>query len=229
VITLQRDLWWDMGGGGGEWFVRGRFYSAQGNITLERNYLTPLRGNPAPHRRRELRVDVSQIFARLPGAPSTVDGRVELRLNAAGNPLNGYTWYDGNLIIMAVRSFWRDRPRLWINQCLIHELGHTFTMTSHTDRARNRGLDRVPTSYTGRGHQGQHCHENAPAIAAGARYTAAHTANATCNMFGAAGPNTYQNKLEYCNACERAARLVDLGSGWTGVYDAPNLIWHPFY
>jgi hypothetical protein len=216
IVQLTRPLWYNMGGPGAEWFVRGRFYSSLGNVTITRD----MRLTPYPlgsDRRDQIQLNVGSIFNELDRINGRhigngVSGRLEVRVRVPYFSY-GYTYCE-NIIYMATEMGWgRVIPDDALINTLRHEFGHTIRLTPDTDVAWNRGLNRVPTSYTGRRHSGEHCCYNIPDPQPSA-YTYTHTQQARCNMYGAGDDTTTRNTMVYCPECKRSARLLDLSPGW---------------
>ncbi|HXI56143.1 MAG TPA: hypothetical protein VNO55_08795 [Polyangia bacterium] len=122
----------------------------------------------------------------------------------------GYSEPNVNIITVATSAWWRpydDAKRL---QILNHEMGHKIGMVADGSPKK---LDKPAFQYTGQGHQGPHCQNNA-------------TYNATlpepwqgtplCVMFGATScfdPVTGTHKpapSKFCPICDKLVKRLDL-------------------
>jgi hypothetical protein len=221
-------LWWDMGGPGGEWFVRGTFvpdgrpYSD--GITVTEEMLQPLEGPAdAPNRRSRIRLTTGPIFEALDGgtegsAGPTARGTVALRLRVARNWTNGFAVRGSNFICMSTRSYWKRRGRSEFLKTMLHELGHSFRQVPTDDRDQARGLDPGDHWYVRRGHTGPHCNFSVTAALVDGEYVGVHDRQARCTMYGSGGPRTAGNMLNFCDSCRATLRKIDLHPGWSTVY-----------
>ena len=96
---------------------------------------------------------------------------------------------------------------------MIHELGHKIglvpggTAWRSYDRSK---LDKAPRFYeTSQGHVGNHCHAGIAAKPVPQKYTSHDAAASICVMYGQTNDHS-----AFCPDCAKAARKVDLSSGW---------------
>lgn len=216
-------LWRNMGPGQ-TWFISGRFTpnnDVWGDpIDIEQSSITTVAsgGNPNDHRQINVNVDRSVFrvletrFSRAE-VPDRAPGTLSLRLNVVDTFLNGYalTHPDSrvNIIVIATRVEWQDRPGEGMIQTIAHELGHKIGMVADGDPVTNVicDLDRVGTWYNQHNHMGPHCSQGiATPLPADIRGQPG-----ICVMYGESGPNRLNS---FCADCSEAVKKVDISRGF---------------
>ncbi|MGQ9424390.1 hypothetical protein ACXYTJ_00400 [Gilvimarinus sp. F26214L] len=143
--------------------------------------------------------------------------KIGLKVNIVNGWTNGFSWSPGgnDLITCARRTRWRDMPAETREYTWNHEVGHRFGMVAFGHRTKVPGSNKLPdgppTLYgenrgvNDYGHQGPHC-------GAGATYSPASGWSGApgCVMFGANGTGEKHAPKEYCGACAKVVRKVDL-------------------
>ncbi|HET6149104.1 MAG TPA: hypothetical protein VFH68_16320 [Polyangia bacterium] len=125
----------------------------------------------------------------------------------------GYSEPDVNIITVATSGWWRpftDTKRL---QILNHEMGHKIGMVAD---GTGKALDKPAHQYTGQGHQGPHCQNNANYVVGRANEW---QGTPLCVMFGATScfdPGTGAHKpapSNFCPVCDKLVKKLDLFAG----------------
>lgn len=159
---------------------------------------------------------VTVNFAGMPAGPGTVEMRVKtVCVNGRGVSIPG-----NNLTLVASQDAITGAPvsQAEMLAVMTHELGHKIGMVQGgpIDPGLDAGfgsvrppsargyLDRQPSYYWARGHQGGHCHTGAallPSYGVGGIHP-------TCTMFG----DTRSNSPRFCDECRKTIRKLDLRS-----------------
>jgi len=225
TIDVGDDLWYDIGGENDAWFLSGRFWPRGGgsSVDITQDMLTTVPGSPIANKRSQLRLDVNPLFAELDSRQggsvgATATGDISLEVYCASGWSNGYAYSSRNYVVLATRAEWEDLNARHVVMVLTHEFGHTMGMTPTDNRGECHGLDPVPTQYTERGHNGNHCcHGVTSSLPTSGRYAMAHMREADCTMFGASCRQTYGNKAHFCDGCADAVKKMDMHLGWHAV------------
>jgi hypothetical protein len=141
----------------------------------------------------------TKVKVKVDGLPAGT-GTLKLRVNCVSWMAGGLS-FPGNIICICTRSWWRGTNTASQNQIMIHELGHQVKMAAD---GSGTSVDMVPKHYTGKGHQGPHCHYDLPVLAS---YD--NVMGSACVMFGATNGIT-----TFCIHCSPSVSKQDLSSGF---------------
>lgn len=172
--------------------------------------------------------------------------RLQVKVRTAAGWTNGFAMGSKNVIVVADKVVWEQRPAAGKAQTLNHEFGHKVGMTAQGGQVAFGGgatpndPDAPATLYgnihTGptdnsHGHQGNHCQDgvtwtNSAFNAVTNKWEGswslnAGAAQANCVMFGSNGFWTAAGALvnrnsRYCSTCEPIVRKLDLGASMPG-------------
>ncbi len=111
-----------------------------------------------------------------------------------------------NLIFMSTLFFWKKISPKEFLHALLHEIGHMMGLVPDG----TGDLERSPTFYENRGHNGPHCHSGLPLKE---KFDTENDPKLSkCLMFGAG--LVERPALNFCEYCLKALRKIDLSKGW---------------
>lgn len=177
-------------------------------ITIPRSDIVHVPEDPSvPDRSKAVRVRVSGL------TQAVTSGTILLSVYVVDRFRGGLAFPDSNLICVCTRAWWKNYSTQSQNEVMIHELGHKIglvpggTAWRSYDRSK---LDKAPHFYeTSQGHVGNHCHAGIAAKPVPQKYTSHDAAASICVMYGQTNDHS-----AFCPDCAKAARKVDLSSGW---------------
>lgn len=126
--------------------------------------------------------------------------RVRWNVGIADGFTNGVSYNTTNLVAVATRVEWEDRPVDRMSQTIVHEVGHKIGMVPKGGAGE---LDAHAQQYTQRTHQGSHC-------AQGANWDGTRwSGSPICVMFGSSWDS---RKGQFCPICSPLVRKLDLSA-----------------
>lgn len=200
IIPTIYPLWIDVAANE-DWFVESYFIRDGGEdadkIAIVKEKCTPIQ-NPdnAVGWFDSVSIDVSSLPAG--------QGSIILVVYYVEKMLGGVSG-GGNFIGICTKAYWTDMPHDEQQKVIIHELGHSLKMVTDGDGILPQ---KTPYHYSGKGHQGNHCHCGLP-IKADYSVDRNDVNLATCVMFG-----IVNNASSYCKECAKAVRKLDMSAGF---------------
>ncbi|MDQ1763263.1 type VI secretion system tip protein TssI/VgrG [Achromobacter aegrifaciens] len=174
-------------------------------VPIPKDRMTPVPYDPAnPKACDTLNIRMAGLV------PVPTSGKIILKVRLLESSAGGVAFPGTNLLGVAAMSPWEPNTLDYLQQTLVHEIGHLIGMTpsgpewvrAHPDEADmdSSKLDKGPYFYS---QFGNHCHFGLPASQADPSHTG------SCVMFGGDCVS-----IRFCASCAQAVRKTDMSNGW---------------
>jgi len=174
-------------------------------VPIPKDRMTPMPYDPAnPKACDSLNIRMAGLV------PVPTSGKIILKVRLLESSAGGVAFPGTNLLGVAAMSPWEPNTLDYLQQTLVHEIGHLIGMTpsgpewvrAHPDEADmdSSKLDKGPYFYS---QFGNHCHFGLPASQADPSHVG------SCVMFGGDCVS-----IRFCASCAQAVRKTDMSNGW---------------